>query len=183
MLSREHKQQLLTVARNSIQYGLEKNDRLKIAVDDFPEPLREMLATFVTLKIDGQLRGCIGTTQAISPLVVSVCDNAYSSAFHDPRFKPLSREEFGKIHIDISILTPSKSISFNSEKELLAQLRPDIDGLTIEKARQRATFLPSVWESLPKPEDFLQQLKMKARIPLDQCPDRAWVYQSLSLEE
>ena len=183
MLSEDDKQQLLTVARSSIRYGLEHNDRLKISAADYPGPLREILATFVTLKINDQLRGCIGTTEAVSPLVVSVCDNAFSSAFHDPRFKPLDQDEFRNIHIDISILTPGKPVTFNSENELLAMLRPAIDGLIIEKAHQRATFLPSVWESLPSPQDFLQHLKLKARIPPDQCPDRAWVYQAYSITE
>lgn len=183
MLSTEHNQQLLQIARISIQHGLEKNSGLKLSVENYPETLRETRATFVTLKIDTQLRGCIGTTQAISPLVISVSDNAWSSAFRDPRFKPLTHEEFELIHISISILTPSTPITFGTEKELLEQLRPDIDGLIIEKGSQRATFLPSVWEALQKPEDFLLQLKLKAGMRPDHNPERAWRYQSISIEE
>jgi len=130
-----------------------------------------------------QLRGCIGTIQAISPLVVSVSDNAWSSAFRDPRFKPLKREEFELINVSISILTPSTPIAFTCEYDLFAQLRPGIDGLIIEKDGQRATFLPAVWEQLPKPEDFLQQLKLKAGMRPEVCPERAWRYESISIEE
>jgi len=183
MLEEEHKQQLLSIARDSIQHGLEKKSGLKLSVENYPETLRETRATFVTLKIDTQLRGCIGTTQAISPLVISVSDNAWSSAFRDPRFKPLTQDEFELIHIDISILTPSTPITFGSEKELLEQLRQGIDGLIIEKGSQRATFLPSVWEALQQPEDFLHHLKLKAGMSPAVSPERAWRYESISFEE
>jgi hypothetical protein len=183
MLEEEHKHQLLKIARGSIQHGLEKNTGLKLSVENYPETLRETRATFVTLKIDMQLRGCIGTIQAISPLVVSVSDNAWSSAFRDPRFKPLTHDEFELIHISISILTPSTPITFGTEKDLLEQLRPDIDGLIIEKGSQRATFLPSVWEALQQPEDFLHQLKLKAGMRPEVCPERVWRYESISIEE
>lgn len=183
MLEENHKQILLSVARNSIRHGLEKQVAPKITEEDYSEHLREILATFVTLKIDNRLRGCIGTTHAVYPLVVSVNQNAWSSAFRDPRFKPLEKNEFDQIHVDISILTPSKQILFTSEEELLDKLEAGTDGLIIEKNHQRATFLPSVWESLPDRKDFLQQLKLKARIPPNQCPDRAWVYHSIIIEE
>ena len=183
MLAEEQNQQLLSIARNSIQHGLEKSAAPKIIPGNFPEQLREVLATFVTLKIKGQLRGCIGTTQAISPLVLSVNNNAWSSAFRDPRFNPLTKDEFEKIHISISILTPSTPIAFSCEYDLFGQLRPGIDGLIIEKDNHKATFLPSVWEQLPNPEEFLNHLKIKANIHPDQCPDRAWIYQSISIEE
>lgn len=183
MLSTEHYQKLLQIARQSISHGLEKNCAPNIIADNYHERLREILATFVTLKIDDQLRGCIGTTQAISPLILSVNDNAYSSAFRDPRFNPLTQDEFEKIHISISVLTPSTPVAFNCEYDLFAQLRPGIDGLIIEKNNRRATFLPSVWESLSRPEEFLLHLKLKAGINSDEPPEKAWIYQSISIEE
>lgn len=183
MLSTEHYQQLLQIARQSIDHGLEKGSAPRIIADNYHERLREILATFVTLKIDDQLRGCIGTTQAISPLVQSVNDNAWSSAFRDPRFNPLTREEFEKTHISISVLTPSTPVAFNCEYDLFAQLRKGIDGLIIEKDNHRATFLPSVWELLPNPEEFLLHLKLKAGMRPDDCPAKAWIYQSISIEE
>lgn len=183
MLSIEHQTRLLTTARISIRHGLEKSAGLQLSVDDYPESLREIRATFVTLKIANQLRGCIGTTEAIAPLVVSVSDNAFASAFRDPRFQPLTHDEFNLVHIGISILTPNTPVAFTCEYDLFAQLRPGVDGLIIEKNNYRATFLPSVWEQLPNPEDFLRQLKLKAGMHLDQSPERAWVYQSISIEE
>jgi AmmeMemoRadiSam system protein A len=183
MFSPEHNQLLLQIARQSIAHGLEKKSGLSLALEEYPENLRETRATFVTLKIESQLRGCVGTTKPLLPLVLSVSDNAYSSAFRDPRFKPLTREEFELINISISILTPSTPLAFSCEYDLFAQLRPGVDGLIIEKDMRRATFLPSVWEQLPNPEDFLKHLKLKAGMRLDHTPDRAWIYQSVMIEE
>ena len=182
MYTTAHKQQLLSTARNSIRHGLLHQKALPVIVEIFPEPLREMRAAFVTLHNHAGLRGCIGTTTAVAPLVVSVSDNAYAAAFRDPRFKPLAEAEFTDIHISLSILTPSEEMTFTSETDLLAQLRPGRDGLIIERHTRKATFLPSVWTSLRKPEDFLHQLKLKAGILSDQTPLRAWRYQAETIE-
>ena len=148
-----------------------------------PVSLQEKRASFVTIKIAGQLRGCIGQTTPLYPLITSVSENAYSSAFCDPRFTPLTAEEFTTIHLSISILTPACPLHFSSDLELIEQLESGVDGLIIEKGNQRATFLPAVWESLPDAEIFLQQLKFKAGINIDTTPDKAWYYQSFTIEE
>ena len=176
------KQQLLATARNSIRYGLQHNTSLRVTVEEYPEPLRDIRATFVTLHNSSGLRGCIGTTTAVAPLIVSISENAYAAAFRDPRFRPLTEQEFVSVHISLSILTPSEQMAFTSETELLGQLRPGIDGLIIERHTRKATFLPSVWSSLKKPEDFLYQLKLKAGMFPDQAPVRAWKYQTETIE-
>ena len=176
------KQQLLSTAHDSIRHGLLQQRSLPVIVENYPEPLRELRATFVTLHNRAGLRGCIGTTTAVAPLIVSVSDNAFAAAFRDPRFKPLAEPEFDDIHLSLSILTPGEEITFTSETDLLAQLRPGIDGLIIERHIRKATFLPSVWSSLRKPEDFLHQLKLKAGILPDQTPLRAWRYQTETIE-
>jgi AmmeMemoRadiSam system protein A len=176
-------QPLLDIARRSIAHGLQHGQPLPIAADEFPAPLREQRATFVTLTKNRQLRGCIGTTEAVDPLVVSVAKNAYASAFSDPRFPPLAAEEFPHIHISVSLLTPPAELPFSSEHDLINQLRPGIDGLIIAQGRYRATFLPSVWESLPEPADFLAQLKKKASIPPSLPVALAWRYTAETLEE
>ena len=145
--------------------------------------LREEMATFVTLKIDGQLRGCIGNTHAISPLVTSINNNAWSAAYHDPRFNPLTDREFGAVKISISVLSPSTAISFRTEQELLQILCPGTDGLIIEKQGQRATFLPAVWETLPEKTQFLAHLKNKAGMKLSDIPERAWTYRCIHFQE
>ena len=183
MLNRPEQNILLETARKSIDHGLSKNERLVLDVAAHPESLQIKRASFVTLKIAGQLRGCIGQTTPLYPLVTSVCENAYSSAFCDPRFKPLTDEEFRNIHLSISVLTPVRPLEFTSEPELIEKLESGIDGLIIEKGHQRATFLPAVWESLPDAREFLQHLKHKAGLAKDEMPEKAWHYQSYTIEE
>lgn len=124
-------------------------------------------ATFVTLKVEGELRGCVGSLQPRRPLGEDVRANAEAAAFDDPRFPPLNRDEFDALEVEVSLLSASAPISVASEGELHSQLRPGIDGVTLQWGARRATFLPQVWESLPDPREFLGHLKRKAGLPLD----------------
>jgi len=155
---------LLDVARESIEHGLAHGRPLRVVVGDFAAPLREPRASFVTLHRQGRLRGCIGTLEAHRPLVDDVAANAYAAAFSDPRFPPLSREELADLDISISILSPPQQLAFDSE-DLLAQLRPGVDGLILQNNGRRGTFLPSVWSELPDRHRFLEHLKLKAGLP------------------
>jgi AmmeMemoRadiSam system protein A len=166
-LTKGNQQRLLNLTKKSIQQGLKTGQPLKINLADFPPELTEYRATFVTLQIDNQLRGCIGMLEAVRPLVEDIAENAFSAAFKDPRFPPLSKEEFDKLEIHLSILTPSEQIIFESEQDLIAQLRPNIDGLILEEGHRRGTFLPSVWEQLPDPKVFIRHLKQKAGLKAD----------------
>ncbi len=166
-LTKENQQRLLNLAKNSILQGLKIGQPLKINLADFPRELTEYRATFVTLQIDNQLRGCIGMLEAVRPLVEDIIENAFSAAFKDPRFPRLSKEEFDKLELHLSILTPAEQIIFESEQELIAQLRPNIDGLIIEEGHRRGTFLPTVWEQLPDPKVFIRHLKQKAGLDAD----------------
>ncbi len=166
-LSKPDRATLLDVARASIRHGLRHGQALEVAPADYPETLRPPRATFVTLEIGDQLRGCIGALVARQPLVQDVAAHAFAAAFEDPRFPELRENEFPKLDIHISVLSPPEPLSFSSEDELLAQLRPGVDGLIIQFRHYRATFLPAVWEQLPDPYVFLAQLKQKAGLPLD----------------
>ena len=166
-LSAADRATLLEVARASIQHGLRHRRALAVDPADYPETLRPLRATFVTLEIDGQLRGCIGALTAYQPLVQDVAAHAYAAAFEDPRFPELRPEEFPKLEIFISVLSPPEPMRFDSEEDLLPQMRPGMDGLILQFRHYRATFLPAVWESLPDPYVFLAQLKHKAGLPLD----------------
>ena len=172
----EYEQELLSIARQSIEYGFKNKQALKPDLKQCDEPLKQPRATFVTLKIDSNLRGCIGTLQAVDPLLTSVADSAYKAAFQDPRFNPLTEEEFKQIELSISVLTPPAEIKFTSEADLLRQLQPGSDGLIIESGHKRATFLPEVWHSLPDADDFLRQLKLKAGMGTGETPQKAWRY-------
>jgi uncharacterized protein len=156
---------LLRVARNSILYGLDEGRPLPVDVRAHSVALQEPRATFVTLQLDNNLRGCIGTLEATRALVEDVAHNAYAAAFHDPRFMPLTAAEFADLALHISVLSPPEVMRVDSEGELLLQLRAGIDGLILEDGRRRGTFLPSVWESLPEPREFLRRLKLKAGLP------------------
>lgn len=124
-------------------------------------------ASFVTLTLRGQLRGCIGSLQAHRPLIADVRANAVAAAMNDPRFYPLEEEEFPKIRIEVSLLSPPESVEFSNETELLQWIVPGKDGLIISNGMHRATFLPQVWEQLPEPKEFLAHLKQKANMPSD----------------
>ena len=171
VLQLPHKQQLLQLAGDSIKKGL-YGETLSVRATDYPEPLQALRATFVTLHVDAQLRGCIGTLEARQALVQDVASNAYSAAFRDPRFSTLTWPEYERLDIHISVLSLPESLQFSSEAELLAQLRPRVDGLIIEEDYHRGTFLPSVWEQLPDPREFLRQLKRKAGLPPDYWSSR-----------
>jgi len=152
---------LLELARDAIENRLSSSQPMALP-DPLPELLRQPGAVFVTLKQDGQLRGCIGSPVAWRSLVEDVLDNAQKAAFEDPRFPPLTAEEWPDLELSVSVLTPPTPMDFRDELDLLAQLRPGIDGLIIEDGGRRALFLPSVWEMLPTPTDFLGHLKRKA---------------------
>jgi len=167
---------LLAVARASITYGLKEGAPLPVHAEDYPESLRVKRATFVTLRRRGELRGCIGGFEADLPLVEDVAEHAFAAAFSDPRFSPLTREEFSDLELEISILHPFERLDFHSEAELLAMLRPGIDGVLLEEGGRRGTFLPAVWRELPSPREFLRHLKRKAWLPEDYWSDRLRVY-------
>ncbi|HIP52887.1 MAG TPA: AmmeMemoRadiSam system protein A [Chromatiales bacterium] len=175
-LNDELRATLLEVARDSIRYGLQHGRPLTVDPADYPEPLGEERASFVTLNIDGRLRGCMGHLEAVAPLVVDVADNAYAAAFRDPRFPPLSNAEFDDLELHISVLSKPEPMQFSSEEDLLKQIRPGEDGLILEDGFAKGTFLPSVWESLPKARDFLAHLKVKAGLPPDYWSPSLKVY-------
>lgn len=154
---------LLTLARNAIAGRFGQPD---IPVDDSPE-LHARGASFVTLTQHGQLRGCIGSLEAWRPLAQDVRENALAAAFRDPRFNALSADELPLTRVEVSLLTAAEPISFSSEADALGQLRPGIDGIIFSAGTRRATFLPQVWEQLPKPELFMAHLKQKAGLPAD----------------
>lgn len=169
---------LLRVAHASIANGLQTGKPLAVMAADYPAPLTEQRASFVTLTHAGELRGCIGSLEARRMLVEDVASNAFAAAFRDPRFPPLQMQEFAVLDIQVSVLGTPEPVAFASEQELLENLRPGVDGLIMEEKHARGTFLPSVWESLPQPEDFLRHLKLKAGLPADywSATLRVWRY-------
>ena len=167
MYSQAEQQMLKSIAKQSVLTGLEQQHPLEVNVSEYSEALQKEQATFVTLNIGDNLRGCIGTLSPHQALVESVAYNAYAAAFQDPRFPALSPQEYEQLKYHLSILSDTSPMQFDSEQSLLTQIRPGIDGLVLKDKNRQGTFLPSVWEQLPEPEAFLQHLKNKAGLPSD----------------
>jgi len=167
---------LLDVARRSIEHGLETGRPLAVIASEYPRELKAMRASFVTLHLRGQLRGCIGHLEPVQPLVVDVAENAFAAAFRDPRFRPLTTAEWPDIDIHLSVLTVPEPMQFDDEADLVGQLHPGEDGLILQDGPNRGTFLPSVWDSLPDPADFMTQLKHKAGLASNHWSAQLQVY-------
>ena len=154
---------LLTLARNAIAQDLGARQQAYADAAWLDSPG----ACFVTLMQGGGLRGCIGSLEAERPLRVDVAANARAAAFRDPRFQPLTLQDYAGVHIEVSLLSPALPLQFDSEQHALAQLRPGIDGIVLEYRRQCSTFLPQVWEQLEEPQRFMAALKQKAGLRAD----------------
>lgn len=162
-MSTDRGQTLLTIARGAIatQLGL-----TSLPFEE-TEWLNEPGATFITLKHAGTLRGCIGSLEAHRPLRIDVENNAQAAAFGDPRFHPVTKQEYLEIEVEVSLLSPMQPFMAASEAQALQLLRPGIDGVLLEYGQRRGTFLPQVWEQLPEPRAFLAHLKQKAGLAAD----------------
>ncbi|MBU2622490.1 MAG: AmmeMemoRadiSam system protein B, partial [Proteobacteria bacterium] len=169
-LNEKQGQILLKLARKTISEKLgikSKQEQISPASELEEKSLQRKSGTFVTLKINKQLRGCIGTLEASGPIIEGVKRNAINAAFNDFRFSPLTAKEFDKVEIEISILSEPKLLEYKDSNDLIKKLRPNIDGVIIRKGHASATFLPQVWEQLKRPEDFLSHLCAKAGLPSD----------------
>ncbi len=185
-LSEEEGEYLLGLARKTIKNRLFNLEDPQIEWKDIPEIFQKRFGTFVTINIEGNLRGCIGHIIPREPLIEGIKENAINAAFRDPRFPSLTKEEFDRIEIEISILTPPKKLPYTDAKDLLKKLRPGIDGLIIKKGSYEATFLPQVWEQLPKKEEFLSHLCLKAGLSADSWKTeklQVSIYQVQAFEE
>lgn len=162
LLNDDKGRELLELARKTLAHELGEGE-----MPDKPDDpvLLKRGATFVTLKKNGKLRGCIGTLEPVGPLWEGIRDNAINAAFHDSRFAPLAANELPQLHLDISILSEPVSLDYTDAEDLLGKLRPFVDGVILSDGRRRATFLPQVWHQLPDPAAFLCQLCVKAGLP------------------
>ncbi|AXX89144.1 AmmeMemoRadiSam system protein A [Arcobacter suis] len=152
-------QVLLEIAKNSIEKKFDetvKIDKTKL-LTDFPE-LSKNGATFVTLTLNNQLRGCIGSLQAYRPLLDDLVSNANAAAFEDPRFYELTLDEFKKVKIEISILSTPIEVIYTNIEDLKSKIKPNIHGVILQKDGRRSTFLPQVWEQLSTFEEFFSHL-------------------------
>ncbi len=159
---------LVDLARRTLQGRFGQTTAEEALTDRLSDPCFDVArGTFVTLKLDNQLRGCIGTLSGEEPVRENVKRNAINAAFHDPRFPPLREAELDRVQIEVSVLTDPRPLSYADAADLAMKLRPGIDGVIIRRGPAQATFLPQVWEQLPEPESFLGHLCMKAGLSTD----------------
>lgn len=188
MLNTKEQEFALDLARRSIEHFLTSGRRLAVKKASLiSQKFTDPGATFVTLKKDGQLRGCIGSLKAQLPLYQDLINNALSAAFADPRFLPLSSlAELKQCRIEISILNKPTPIKAKNQMEKVAKIRPGVDGIILEYQGRKSTFLPTVWSELPEKSAFLNHLAQKAGLPIDiwHNPDcQLSTYQVQKIEE
>lgn len=160
-LNDEDRKFLLNIARQSLEHAVRQQRLPKVDLTMMPPALLNDGASFVTLTINGELRGCIGALEAYQPLALDVQEHAVAAALEDYRFPPVRESELQKIHIEISRLTPPERLDYRDPEDLLDLIRPGMDGVILMDGRRRATFLPQVWEKVPSQISFLEQLCMK----------------------
>jgi len=160
-LSDDEKKTLLRLAREALESGVRGKSLPPLDPSTLTPVLRDNGASFVTLTVRGQLRGCIGALEPYQPLAEDVREHAVAAALQDYRFPPVRTEELPKIHVEVSRLTLPQPLAYTSPEDLLEKLRPGLDGVILKDGYRRATFLPQVWEQLPGKTEFLSHLCQK----------------------
>ncbi|MBP9041112.1 MAG: AmmeMemoRadiSam system protein A [Anaerolineaceae bacterium] len=167
LLTPEERSYLLKLARDSITNAVRHKPSPHISLETLSPSLAEPGASFVTLTIDGDLRGCIGSLEAHQSLAEDVRERAAQAALEDYRFPPLAKEEIDHVKIEISRLTKPEPLIYEKPEDLPRLLKPNVDGVILQQGFRRATFLPQVWQQLPDPQDFLSHLCAKMGAPHD----------------
>ena len=160
-LSESDRSFLLALARQAIENCVNGIPDSTLDHASLSPLLQEQGASFVTLTYKGNLRGCVGALEPYQSLAEDVHEHAIAAAFDDYRFPPVQEKELKDIEIEISYLTRPKLLKYENPVDLLKLIRPNIDGVVLRDGMRRATFLPQVWEKIPDPEEFLEELCMK----------------------
>jgi AmmeMemoRadiSam system protein A len=160
-LTPEEQKTLLRLAREALECGVKGEHLPPLDSSVLTPRLREDGASFVTLTEGGQLRGCIGALEPYQSLAQDVREHAVAAALEDPRFPPVNAREVDRINIEVSRLTRPVPLQYSDANDLLTRLRPHVDGVILRDAFRRSTFLPQVWEKIPDPAEFLDNLCYK----------------------
>ena len=171
---------LVEIARKTIEAKLKQEHF--VLNEETKEKYSETKASFVTLTIFNQLRGCIGSLQATRALWKDVQENAIHAAFHDPRFPPIDEGEITNLNIEVSVLSTPEQLVYANEKDLLKKINKKM-GLILKSGYKSATFLPQVWEELPDKIEFLENLSMKAGLDKDAWKHAEFWYYTVKKEK
>jgi AmmeMemoRadiSam system protein A len=182
-LTAEEKQILLELARRALEGGVHGGEIPSVDIEAMTPHLREPGASFVTLTVRGELRGCIGALEPSQPLAADVREHALAAALDDPRFVPVRPEELDRIDIEISRLTMPSDLEYSDAADLLEKLRPGVDGVILRDGGRRATFLPQVWDKMPDKAAFLDHLCSKMGVMPDAWRTRHLLVQTYQVEE
>ncbi len=175
-----HGDTLLHVARVSLESGVNRGRAADVEIANAPDALKIHGASFVTLEEAGRLRGCIGSPQAWRPLAIDVAENAYRAGFEDPRFEAIEAPDLDRVDVSVSVLGEPRRFAVESEDDLIAKLRPGVDGLILRDQGKSGLFLPAVWEKLPEAPDFVGRLKLKAGLTADHWSDQMEIWRFVS---
>lgn len=172
---------LLKLSRETIKSKL---DGKKLIInEEIKKKYSKKQACFVTLTINNELRGCIGSLESYQELWKDVIDNSINAAFNDPRFNPLDKNELKNVNIEISILSVAKKLNFKTPEDLLKKIDMKM-GLILKKGFYSSTFLPQVWEQIPEKINFLEHLSLKAGLTKDDWKSsNFWFYRVESIKE
>lgn len=177
-----YKKDLLRIARTALEEAVLHGRVFEPSRDDYPDPLFDKGASFVTLEKDGALRGCIGSLLPRRATALDVAENAGNAALKDGRFAPVAVDELGKISLSVSLLTGFEAIDYENEEDLLTRVRAGVDGLVIRDGSRQGLFLPSVWKQLPDKREFLNNLKLKAGMSPSYWSNAIKVYRFRTVE-
>lgn len=166
-LSAKDKQAILAIARHAIQFGLQYQQPPVVELEKYSSNLSLPTGAFVTLTESNQLRGCQGEVITEKPILQLIADAAFDAAFNDSRFPRVNHLEEPVLHISISILSELSSIQAETESSLIEQIKQGIDGVYLEYDQHISEFLPDVWERFYDKSDFINQLKLKAKLKSD----------------
>jgi hypothetical protein len=175
------KRYLLRIAREALRAAVEGAPLADLDPSEWTPRLAQPGSSFVSITLQGDLRGCLGTIWPRNPLAEDVRAHAAAVSSRDLRFPPVTRDEVAAIRIELSVLTPPQLMLYSSSEELLLRLSPGRDGVVLRMGAHQATFLPKVWERVPEQSRFLSMLSQKAGLPEDvwcRAPLEIWTYRA-----
>lgn len=158
-----YKKDLLRIARTALEEAVLHGRVFEPSRDDYPDPLFDKGASFVTLEKNGELRGCIGSLLPRRATALDVAENAYNAALHDGRFAPVAAGELGEIGIAVSLLTGFEPVAYENEEDLLAKVNAGVDGLVIRDGSRQGLFFAFGLEAAAGQEGFFEQFKTEGR--------------------